>query len=79
IAEQRELTVSTVETHLLQCAQQGLEVEFSKHIPAEYMPLLEKALAEAGRERLKPIKELLPEEVSYFMNKAYVYCLSKKK
>ncbi|MBT2736890.1 DNA helicase RecQ [Bacillus sp. ISL-7] len=79
IAEQRELAVSTVETHLLQCAQQGLEVEFSKHIPAEYMPLLEKALAEAGRERLKPIKELLPEEVSYFMIKAYVYFISKKK
>ncbi|MFP5107429.1 DNA helicase RecQ [Neobacillus sp. C211] len=79
IAEQRELAVSTVETHLLQCAQQGLEVEFLKHIPAEYMPLLEKALAEAGRERLKPIKELLPEEVSYFMIKAYVYFISKKK
>jgi ATP-dependent DNA helicase RecQ len=79
IAEQRNLAVSTVETHLLQCAQQGLEVDFSKHIPDEYMPLLEKALAEAGRERLKPIKELLPEEVSYFMIKAYVYFISKKK
>ncbi|MEH7503341.1 DNA helicase RecQ [Neobacillus drentensis] len=79
IAEQRDLAVSTVETHLLQCAQQGLDVDFSKHIPAEFMPLLEKALAEAGRERLKPIKELLPEEVSYFMIKAYVYYISKKK
>ena len=79
IVEQRELAVSTVENHLLQCAQQGLEVDFSKHIPAEYMPLLENALAEAGRDRLKPIKELLPEEVSYFMIKAFVYFISKKK
>ena len=79
IAEQRDLAVSTIETHLLQCAQQGSEVDFSKHIPAEYLPLLEKALAEAGRDRLKPIKELLPEEVSYFMIKAYVYFISKKK
>jgi ATP-dependent DNA helicase RecQ len=78
IAGQRDLAVSTVETHLLQCAQQGLEVDFSKHIPSEYIPLLESALAEAGRERLKPIKELLPEEVSYFMIKAYVYFISKK-
>jgi ATP-dependent DNA helicase RecQ len=79
IAEQRDLAVSTVETHLLQCAQQGLDVDFSKHIPSEYLPLLENALAEAGREHLKPIKELLPEEVSYFMIKAYVYFISKKK
>ncbi|MFL6555333.1 MAG: DNA helicase RecQ [Bacillus sp. (in: firmicutes)] len=79
IAEQRDLAISTVENHLLQCAQQGMDVDFSIYIPDEYMPLLEKALAEAGRERLKPIKELLPEEVSYFMIKAYVYFISKKK
>ncbi|QCJ41436.1 DNA helicase RecQ [Bacillus sp. S3] len=79
IAEQRELAVSTVENHLLQCAQQGMEVDFSRHIPSEYLPLLEKAVEEAGRERLKPIKELLPEEVNYFMIKVYVYYLSRKK
>ncbi|PFP24555.1 DNA helicase RecQ [Bacillus sp. AFS073361] len=79
IAEKRDLAVSTVENHLLQSAQHGLEVDFTKYIPPEYMPLLEKALAEAGRERLKPIKDLLPEEVSYFMIKAYVYFISKKK
>ncbi|WP_144553072.1 DNA helicase RecQ [Bacillus sp. X1(2014)] len=79
IAEQRDLAISTVENHLLQSAQHGLEVDFTKCIPNQYMPLLEKALAEAGRERLKPIKDLLPEEVSYFMIKAYVYFISKKK
>jgi ATP-dependent DNA helicase RecQ len=79
IAEKRDLAVSTVENHLIQCAQQGLEVDFSKHIPVEYIPLLEKAVEEVGRDRLKPIKELLPEEVSYFMVKAYVYFLSKNK
>jgi ATP-dependent DNA helicase RecQ len=79
IAEKRDLAVSTVENHLIQCAQQGLEVDFSKHIPAEYIPLLEKAVEEVGRDRLKPIKELLPEEVSYFMIKGYLYFLSKNK
>ncbi|WP_413303044.1 DNA helicase RecQ [Bacillus sp. 1P10SD] len=79
IAEKRDLAISTVESHLIQCAQQGLEVDFSKHIPAEYIQLLEKAVEEAGRDRLKPIKELLPEDVSYFMIKAYVYFLSKNK
>lgn len=77
IAKERGLAISTVETHLLQCAQQSLEADFTRLIPDEYIPLLENAVAEAGRERLKPIKELLPEEVSYFMIKLYVYHLSK--
>lgn len=77
IAEARELAISTVEGHLLQCAQQGMEVNFSSLIPSEYLPLLEQAVEEAGRDRLKPIKELLPEEVSYFMIKCYLYFLSK--
>lgn len=79
IAEKRELSTKTVEEHLILCAQQGMEVDFAKFIPDEYIPLLEKAVAEAGRNRLKPIKELLPEEVSYFMIKAYLYFLSKNK
>jgi len=79
IAEKRELSTKTVEEHLILCAQQGLEVDFAKFIPNAYIALLEKAVAEAGRDRLKPIKELLPEEVSYFMIKAYVYFLNKNK
>lgn len=79
IAEKRELALSTVENHLLQCAQQGMEVDFSKLIPTEYIPMLQKAVEEAGRSRLKPIKDLLPEEVSYFMVKSYLYFLSKNK
>ena len=77
IAKRRDLSLKTVEEHIIQCAQQGLEVSFSELIPEEYLPLLEQAIAEAGRSRLKPIKELLPEEVSYFMIKAYLYFLSK--
>ncbi|MGG3468298.1 DNA helicase RecQ [Neobacillus pocheonensis] len=76
IAEKRELSMYTVGEHLIQCGQQGMEVDFAKLIPEEFMPLIEKAVAEAGRSRLKPIKELLPEEVSYFMVKAYLYFLS---
>jgi ATP-dependent DNA helicase RecQ len=78
IAEKRELAVSTVESHLLQCAGEGLDIEFTRLIPDEFIPLLENAVQEAGRNRLKPIKELLPDEVSYFMIKLYVYYLSKK-
>ena len=79
IAEKRELALSTVENHLIQCAQQGMEVDFNRLIPAKYIPLLQEAVEEVGRDRLKPIKEQLPEEVSYFMIKGYLYFLSKRK
>jgi ATP-dependent DNA helicase RecQ len=78
IAKRRDLAISTIENHLLQCADHGLDLDFLRLIPNEYIPLLEKAVQEAGRERLKPIKELLPEEISYFMIKAYLHFLSKK-
>lgn len=78
IAKRRDLAISTIENHLLQCADHGLDLDFLRLIPNEYIPLLEKAVQEAGRERLKPIKELLPEEISYFMIKAYLQFLSKK-
>jgi ATP-dependent DNA helicase RecQ len=72
IAEKRELTVSTIENHLLQCAQQQMDVDLKRLIPAEFLPLLDTAVNEAGREKLKPIKEILPEDVSYFMIKAFL-------
>jgi ATP-dependent DNA helicase RecQ len=78
MAEKRQLTISTIENHLLLCAKEGLGVDFRTLIPSEYIPLLEKAVEEAGREKLKPIKELLPDEVSYFMIKGYLYYLSKE-
>lgn len=78
IAAKRELAESTVENHLMLCIQQGMEVDYSLLIPAQYLEELERAVDEAGRDRLKPIKELLPDEVSYFMIKAFLY-MSKQK
>lgn len=77
ISEKRGLSVSTIENHLLQCAQQKMDVDFSKIIPVEFVPKLEKAVEKAGSEKLKPIKELLPEEVSYFMIRGFLM-MSKK-
>ena len=77
IAAKRELSLVTIENHLLLCAEHGLGVDLAAMIPNEFVPLLEQAVAEAGDEKLKPIKELLPDEVSYFMIKAYL--VSQKK
>jgi ATP-dependent DNA helicase RecQ len=78
IAEKRQLTISTIENHLLLCAKEGLGVDFKILIPSEYIPLLQNAVAEVGRSKLKPIKDLLPDDVSYFMIKGYLYFLSKE-
>ncbi|XJZ27853.1 DNA helicase RecQ [Bacillota bacterium Lsc_1132] len=77
IAAKRELSLVTIENHLLLCAEQGLGVDLEAMVPNEFVPLLEQAVAKAGDEKLKPIKELLPDEVSYFIIKAYL--VSRKK
>ncbi|HZG69969.1 MAG TPA: RQC domain-containing protein, partial [Chondromyces sp.] len=72
IAQKRELSVATVENHLLLCAEQDLDIELLSLIPEDFLPLIEEAVGEVGNQRLKPIKELLPGEVSYLMIKAYL-------
>ncbi|WP_097678006.1 DNA helicase RecQ [Bacillus massilinigeriensis] len=72
IAERRELSPATIENHLATCMQEGMELNDSLLLPEAYRPLIEKAVEEAGRDRLKPIKELLPDEISYFMIKVYL-------
>jgi ATP-dependent DNA helicase RecQ len=78
ISAKRELAASTIENHLMQSIQSGKTVDYSLLVPERYVPLIENAVAEAGRDRLKPIKELLPDEVSYFMIKVYLTHLRKQ-
>ncbi|MFC0234739.1 DNA helicase RecQ [Fictibacillus phosphorivorans] len=79
IAEHRNLAVSTVESHLVQCIQDGMDVYMEDLIPNEHVSEIEHAIQQAGGEKLKPIKELLPEEVSYFMIKVYLLQNENKK
>ncbi|WP_138752453.1 DNA helicase RecQ [Paenibacillus sinopodophylli] len=66
IAKARGLSKVTVEGHIIRCADEGEEVDFSRIIPAEYEQMIVKAIGELGIEKLRPIKDALPEEVSYF-------------
>ncbi|MCD7034061.1 DNA helicase RecQ [Metabacillus sp. GX 13764] len=75
IAKKRELSPMTIENHLLQCIQEGREITMQDVIPDDILPQIEAAVNEAGPERLKPIKELLPDEVSYFMIKVYLHAM----
>ncbi|MEN1937825.1 DNA helicase RecQ [Paenibacillus sp. 102] len=71
IAKERGLSRQTVENHLIRCFEEGMEVDWPSFVPAEYESFIETAVqnAEGG---LKSIKEQLPDEVSYFMIRAYL-------
>ena len=62
----------TVESHLIKCADEGMEVNWDAFIPTQYEAEIAAAVTEAGTDRLTPIKELLPDEISFFMIRAYL-------
>jgi len=72
IAAERGVTERTIEGHLLKCPGDGLEVDWSRFVPSEFEPFIREAVEQVGMERLTPIKELLSEEISFFMIRAYL-------
>ncbi|MEW6065881.1 ATP-dependent DNA helicase [Desulforamulus profundi] len=77
IAGERNLKPVTIQDHLVRCGLEGYEVDWDTLIPQEYEDLILKKIKELGAERLKPIKDALPEEVDYLAIKA-VLCKYKK-
>lgn len=65
IADERGLTRMTIENHLAKCAEEGLEIRYEDFIPQQYEQQIIEAIEQCGTTLLKPIKERLPEEVSY--------------
>ncbi len=65
IMEQRGLARSTVLSHLVESIQQGLDLDLSGLISADKREAIQQAIAQIGAERLTPIKELLPEAITY--------------
>lgn len=72
IAKKREMATSTIENHIMQCMAEGLDIEVTEVISSEYWSLIQQAVEKVGRDKLKPIKEQLPNEVSYLMIKVYL-------
>jgi len=65
IAAERDLTIRTVEEHLLDCASKGMEIDESLFLKGEWKAQIIEAIRKCGSEKLKPIKESLPDEISY--------------
>lgn len=67
IATERNLVTNTIEGHLTECITAGLPVDISKLVSDSDRIQIEKAIAEHGTEKLKPIRESLPESITYNM------------
>lgn len=65
IALVRNLKPVTIENHIIRCATEGLTIDWQTIIPNEYEALILEKIQEKGPEKLKPIKEALPNEVEY--------------
>jgi len=65
IAAIRKLNTQTVEGHLVDCAKLGYEINFHDFISKEHEELIIKKYMELGTDKLKPIKESLPPEITY--------------
>lgn len=66
LAKKRSFTVSTIIEHLKKCDADGRHVDWSRFVddPLKEEKILN-VIKEIGLDKLKPIKEALPEEISY--------------
>ena len=72
IVNERGLTRISIENHLIDCLEKGMDLNLTKYVHTEFKTEIEKAINDIGIEKLKPIKEALPEEVSYFDIRYYI-------
>ncbi|MEK3881729.1 DNA helicase RecQ [Paenibacillus sp. PL2-23] len=66
IASHRGVGQVTVEGHIIRAAGEGNEVDWDRIIPSGQEALILAAIEKVGAEKLRPIKDELPSEVSYF-------------
>jgi ATP-dependent DNA helicase RecQ len=68
IAAERGLVVNTIEGHLIECLSAGLAVDISRLVSESDRAQIEKAISQLGLENgFKPIRESLPETITYNM------------
>ncbi|MGM0845263.1 MAG: DNA helicase RecQ [Bacillota bacterium] len=73
IAKKRDLSLTTIQNHILQCFEEGMEVDTRAFLSDEDRKLIELAVGKTGGEKLKPIKEELPDNIDYFQIKVFLH------
>ncbi len=65
IAKERGLSTQTIEDHLCDCVKLGLKVNYSDFVSPEHAEMIISAYKKIGGDKLRPIKDALPEEITY--------------
>lgn len=77
IAKIRNLTRQTIEGHLVKCFELDMDIDLEKEIQTQYENDIYEAIKKVGTEKLKAIKEVLPNEVTYLDIRYYIAKLNK--
>ncbi|WP_088040879.1 DNA helicase RecQ [Bacillus sp. EAC] len=72
IAKQRGLNTVTIENHILQSAVEDENFNWHELVPNDIEEQIQGVINLVGSEKLKPIKEELHSDISYFMIKAVI-------
>ncbi len=72
ISKERGMSTATIENHIIRTYQEGILDDWSMLFTEEEETLIEEAVSKVGPAPLKPIKEELPKEISYFQIKGYL-------
>jgi ATP-dependent DNA helicase RecQ len=67
VAQRRALNPVTIEGHLEQCIAEGRDFPVERYVSPEDRKLIEAAIAEHGSALLKPLRLVLPENITYRM------------
>jgi len=65
IAEKRNLRLLTIEEHIAALIEEGRDINIAGLVDGEDLALIEAAAAKCGLERLRPIKDELPDRIGY--------------
>ena len=79
IAKARDIKEQTVIGHFAYLIEKGKDIEIGRLLDNKIRIKIDKAIKEAGDQKLKPIKELLPEDISYEQIKIALACLKAGK
>ncbi len=70
VAKERNLSPLTLQGHILDAYKEGLDISLDDFIPQGQEEKILEVIHKIGTEKLKPIKDALPEEVEYMAIKA---------
>jgi len=73
IMELREFTAWTIQEHIITALKQGFSIDYNRVLSQAEEKEIMQIVSEIGSERLKPIKDLLPERFDYFMIKIALF------